>query len=172
MVNYINESRQNHIVTIEDPIEFLHRNKGCLVNQREVGGDTHGFEKALKSVLRQDPDVVLIGEMRDLETIAAAITISETGHLVFATLHTNSAVQTINRVIGSFEASQQGQIRLQLAAVLKAVVSQRLCASKDGQGMVPACEILINNARVRELIEDPEQTQEIQQSIDEGAPLT
>lgn len=169
IIDSINQRENKHILTIEDPIEFLIRDRKSLITQREIGVDTNSFARALRSGLRQDPDVILIGEMRDRETMENALQAAETGHLVLSTLHTLDAVETINRVIGSFEASQQGQIRLQLAAVLKAVVSQRLCASKDGQGMVPACEILINNARVRELIEDPEQTQEIQQSIDEGA---
>ena len=125
LVDYINQSRQGHIVTIEDPIEFLHRNKGCLVNQREVGGDTHGFGRALRSVLRQDPDVVLVGEMRDLETIEAALTLAETGHLTFATLHTSDTVQTVNRIVDVFPAHQQQQIRTMLSFTLQAVI----CAS-------------------------------------------
>jgi twitching motility protein PilT len=120
MINYINEHRQNHIVTIEDPIEFLHRNKNCLVNQREIGGDTHGFGKALKSVLRQDPDIVLVGEMRDLETIEAALTLAETGHLTFATLHTSDVAQTVNRIVDVFPAHQQQQIRTKLSFTLQA----------------------------------------------------
>jgi twitching motility protein PilT len=154
MVNYINESRQNHIVTIEDPIEFLHRNKGCLVNQREVGGDTLGFEKALKSVLRQDPDVVLVGEMRDLETIEAALTLAETGHLTFATLHTSDVTQTVNRIVDVFPAHQQQQIRTMLSFTLQAVVCQQLVPRVHGKGRVLAAEVMIVNPAIRALIRD------------------
>ena len=154
MVNYINETRQNHIVTIEDPIEFLHRNKGCLVNQREVGGDTHGFDKALKSVLRQDPDVVLVGEMRDLETIEAALTLAETGHLTFATLHTSDVVQTVNRIVDVFPAHQQQQIRTMLSFTLQAVVCQQLIPKATGKGRALAAEIMICNPAIRALIRD------------------
>jgi twitching motility protein PilT len=154
MVNYINESRQNHIVTIEDPIEFLHRNKSCLVNQREVGGDTHGFEKALKSVLRQDPDVVLVGEMRDLETIEAALTLAETGHLTFATLHTSDVQQTVNRIVDVFPAHQQQQIRTMLSFTLQAVVCQQLVPRMHGKGRALAAEVMIVNPAIRALIRD------------------
>jgi len=154
MVNYINESRQNHIVTIEDPIEFLHRNKNCLVNQREVGGDTHGFDKALKSVLRQDPDVVLVGEMRDLETIEAALTLAETGHLTFATLHTSDVQQTVNRIVDVFPAHQQQQIRTMLSFTLQAVVCQQLVPRMHGKGRALAAEIMIVNPAIRALIRD------------------
>ena len=154
MVNFINEGRQNHIVTIEDPIEFLHRNKNCLVNQREVGGDTHGFTKALKSVLRQDPDIVLIGEMRDLETIEAALTLAETGHLTFATLHTSDVQQTVNRIVDVFPAHQQQQIRTMLSFTLQAVVCQQLVPRITGKGRVLAAEILIVNSAIRALIRD------------------
>ncbi|MBL9079838.1 MAG: type IV pilus twitching motility protein PilT [Planctomycetes bacterium] len=154
MVNYINESRQSHIVTIEDPIEFLHRNKSCLVNQREVGGDTHGFEKALKSVLRQDPDIVLVGEMRDLETIEAALTLAETGHLTFATLHTSDVQQTVNRIVDVFPAHQQQQIRTMLSFTLQAVVCQQLVPRIHGKGRVLAAEIMIVNPAIRALIRD------------------
>src|SRR5262245_65804209 len=132
MVNHINETRQNHILTIEDPIEFLHRNKRCLVNQREVGSDTHGFTPALRAALREDPDVVLIGEMRDMETIEAALTISETGHLTFATLHTSDCVQTVNRVVDVFPAHQQQQVRKQLSFSLQAVLCQQLLPTASG----------------------------------------
>ncbi len=169
MIDHINQRENKHILTIEDPIEFLIRDRKSLITQREIGIDTLSFGRALRSGLRQDPDVILIGEMRDRETIENALLAAETGHLVLSTLHTLDAVETINRIVGSFDSSQQNQVRFQLAAVLKAVVSQRLCARKDGSGLVPACEILINNARVRELIEDPEHTQDIQQSIEEGA---
>ncbi|MGE3172816.1 MAG: type IV pilus twitching motility protein PilT [Planctomycetota bacterium] len=154
MMNYINESRQNHIVTIEDPIEFLHRNKQCLVNQREVGGDTHGFEKALKSVLRQDPDIVLVGEMRDLETIEAALTLAETGHLTFATLHTSDVTQTVNRIVDVFPAHQQQQIRTMLSFTLQAVVCQQLVPRATGKGRALAAEIMICNPAIRALIRD------------------
>jgi len=154
MVNYINESRQNHIITIEDPIEFLHRNKSCLVNQREVGSDTQGFEKALKSVLRQDPDVVLVGEMRDLETIEAALTLAETGHLTFATLHTSDVQQTVNRIVDVFPAHQQQQIRTMLSFTLQAVVCQQLVPRIHGKGRVLAAEVMIVNPAIRALIRD------------------
>ena len=154
MVTYINESPQNHIVTIEDPIEFLHRNKGCLVNQREVGGDTHGFDKALKSVLRQDPDIVLVGEMRDLETIEAALTLAETGHLTFATLHTSDVQQTVNRIVDVFPAHQQQQIRTMLSFTLQAVVCQQLVPRMQGKGRALAAEIMIVNPAIRALIRD------------------
>ncbi|MBL8729984.1 MAG: type IV pilus twitching motility protein PilT [Planctomycetes bacterium] len=154
MVNYLNESRQSHIVTIEDPIEFLHRNKSCLVNQREVGGDTHGFERALKSVLRQDPDIVLVGEMRDLETIEAALTLAETGHLTFATLHTSDVQQTVNRIVDVFPAHQQQQIRTMLSFTLQAVVCQQLVPRIHGKGRVLAAEIMVVNPAIRALIRD------------------
>jgi twitching motility protein PilT len=154
MVNYINESRQNHIVTIEDPIEFLHRNKNCLVNQREVGGDTHGFDKALKSVLRQDPDVVLVGEMRDLETIEAALTLAETGHLTFATLHTSDVTQTVNRIVDVFPAHQQQQIRTMLSFTLQAVLCQQLVPRIHGKGRCLAAEIMIVTPAIRALVRD------------------
>jgi twitching motility protein PilT len=154
MIDQINESRAEHIITVEDPIEFLHQHKKCIVNQREVFADTHSFAAALKHILRQDPDVVLVGELRDLETIEAALTIAETGHLVFATLHTNSAVQTINRVIDVFPAGQQAQVRAQLSLVLEAVLSQTLLARSDGQGRVMACELMIPNPAIRNLIRE------------------
>ena len=154
MVNYINETRQEHIVTIEDPIEFLHRNKNCLVNQREVGGDTHGFGKALKSVLRQDPDVVLVGEMRDLETIEAALTLAETGHLTFATLHTSDVTQTVNRIVDVFPAHQQQQIRTMRSYTLQAVVCQQLVPKATGKGRALAAEVLMVNPAIRALIRD------------------
>jgi twitching motility protein PilT len=154
MVDYLNLSREGHIVTIEDPIEFLHRNKKCLVNQREVGSDTGAFTNALRSVLRQDPDIVLIGEMRDLETIEAALTLAETGHLTFATLHTSDCVQTINRVVDVFPAHQQQQIRTQLSFTLQAVFSQQLLARTNGRGRVLAAEVMIVNPAIRALIRD------------------
>ncbi len=154
MIDKVNSETRQHIMTIEDPIEYLHPNKLCVVNQREVGIDTNSFPAALKYVLRQDPDVVLIGEMRDLETIEAAMTISETGHLVFATLHTNSAVASINRVIDVFPAHQQPQIRAQLSFVLQAVISQTLLPRPDGPGRVMACEVMVPNHAIRNLIRE------------------
>ena len=154
MIDQINETRAEHIITVEDPIEFLHQHKKCIVNQREVFADTHSFGAALKHILRQDPDVVLVGELRDLETIEAALTIAETGHLVFATLHTNSAVQTINRVIDVFPHGQQAQVRAQLSLVLEAVMSQTLLARMDGTGRCMACELMIPNPAIRNLIRE------------------
>jgi twitching motility protein PilT len=153
IVDLINTERQGHILTIEDPIEYLHPHKSCLVNQREIGADTSSFKKALKYVLRQDPDVVLIGEMRDLETTEAALTISETGHLAFATLHTNSAVQTINRILDVFPPYQQPQVRAQLSFVLEAVLCQQLLP-KHGGGRCMACELLVPTAGIRNLIRE------------------
>jgi twitching motility protein PilT len=154
MIDKINTERRQHIMTVEDPIEYLHPNKHCLVNQREIGMDTETFKGALKYVLRQDPDVVLVGEMRDLETIEAAMTISETGHLVFATLHTNSAVQSLTRVVDVFPPHQQTQIRAQLSFVLQGVVTQTLLPRADGPGRVLAAEILIPNHGIRNLIRE------------------
>jgi twitching motility protein PilT len=154
MIDKINSERHEHIVTIEDPIEFVHSHKKCIVNQREVHADTDSFANALRACLRQDPDKVLIGEMRDLETIEAALTIAETGHLTFATLHTNSAVQTINRIIDVFPAHQQPQIRAQLSFVLEGVLCQTLLPRADGQGRVLALEIMIPNPAIRNLIRE------------------
>lgn len=154
IVDKINSEREEHIITIEDPIEYLHGHKKCLVNQREVNADTKSFTDALKYVLRQDPDVVLIGEMRDLETIEAALKVSETGHLTFATLHTNSAVQTINRVVDVFPPHQQEQIRVQLSFVLEGIVAQQLIPRKDGRGRALAIELLIPNQAIRNLIRE------------------
>ncbi len=154
LVDHVNNVRQDHIITIEDPIEFLHRNKSCLVNQREIGGDTLGFGPALRSVLRQDPDVVLVGEMRDLETIESALTLAETGHLTFATLHTSDAVQTINRIVDVFSAHQQQQIRTMLSFTLQAVICQQLIPRSTGKGRVLAAEVMIVNPAIRALIRD------------------
>src|SRR5512147_2814118 len=154
MIDKINTERQEHIVTIEDPIEYLHPHKRCLVNQREVNADTQSFKKALKYILRQDPDVVLVGEMRDLETIEAALTVAETGHLVFATLHTNSCVQTINRILDVFPPYQQPQVRAQLSFVLEGVVSQILIPKASGGGRVLCLEIMIPNPAIRNLIRE------------------
>src|SRR3954453_14547568 len=168
MIDHINATDTNHIMTIEDPIEFLIRDKRSIINQREVGVDTNSFSQALKSALRQDPDVILVGEMRDHETIETALTAAETGHLVMSTLHTLDATETINRIISAFPPHQQKQIRLQLGAVLKAVVSQRLVPKADGKGRVAAVEILKTTARVRELIEDKDRTKEINDAIAQG----
>jgi twitching motility protein PilT len=154
MIDRINTERNEHIVTIEDPIEYLHPHKGCLVNQREVGADTQGFANALKYILRQDPDVVLIGEMRDLETIEAALTVAETGHLCFATLHTNSAVQTINRIVDVFPPYQQAQVRAQLSFVLEGVLCQSLLARANGPGRAMALEVMVPNSAIRNLIRE------------------
>ena len=152
--DHINRTRATHIITIEDPIEFVHSNINSVVEQREVHSDTLGFSDALKYVLRQDPDVILLGEMRDTETISAALTAAETGHLVFATIHTNSAPQTIDRIIDSFPASQQNQIRVQLASVILGITSQRLLVRKDAKGRIPAFEIMIGTPPVRALIRE------------------
>jgi len=154
MIDRINSERYEHIITVEDPIEYLHSHKKCLINQREVNADTASFKAALKYVLRQDPDVVLIGEMRDLETIEAALTVSETGHLSLATLHTNSAVQTINRIIDVFPPHQQEQIRVQLSFVLEGILSQQLIAKKTGKGRALAVEVLVPNPAIRNLIRE------------------
>jgi twitching motility protein PilT len=168
MIDHINATRDEHIMTVEDPIEFLHRDKKSLVNQREVDVDTKGFSVALRSALRQDPDVILVGEMRDYETIETALTAAETGHLVFSTLHTLDATETINRIIAVFPPHQQKQIRLQLGAVLKSVISLRLMPRADGLGRVPAAEILIRTNYVRECIENKEKTKYIKDAIQQG----
>jgi twitching motility protein PilT len=154
MVNVVNEERAGHIMTVEDPIEFLHKHKKCIVNQREIGADTHGFGQALKHVLRQDPDVILVGEMRDLETIGTAITAAETGHLVFATLHTQDAPQTIDRIIDVFPPHQQQQVRVQLSTTLQGVVTQQLIPTADGQGRVAAIEVMVATPGIRNLIRE------------------
>jgi len=154
MVDRINTSRRYHIVTVEDPIEFLHNHKGCLINQREIGTDTASFTAALRTILRQDPDVALVGEMRDLETIEATLSIAETGHLALATLHTNNAIQSINRVIDAFPSHQQSQIRAVMSFVLEGVVSQQLIPRASGSGRVMAVEVLVPNSAVRNLIRE------------------
>jgi len=154
MIDSINSTTRQHIVTIEDPIEFVHSHKGCLVNQREIGTDSQSFAKALRYILRQDPDVVLIGELRDLETIEAALSISETGHLAFATLHTNGAVQSINRIIDVFPPHQQSQIRSVLSFVLEGVISQTLVPNLSGRGRTLAIEVMVPNAAIRNLIRE------------------
>ncbi len=168
LIDHINSERTCHIVTIEDPIEYLHRDKKSLVNQREVGFDTEGFDVALKSALRQDPDVILVGEMRDYETIETALTAAETGHLVLSTLHTSDAPETINRIVSVFPPYQQRQIRAQLASVLRGVVSQRLVPRADGKGRVPAVEVLVSTARTRELVEDKDKTKLLGDTIQQG----
>ena len=154
IMDSINRERNEHIVTIEDPIEYLHPHKGCIVNQREIGSDSASFKDALKYILRQDPDIVLIGELRDLETIEAALTVAETGHLAFATLHTNSAVQTINRIIDVFPPYQQSQIRQQLSFVLEAVICQTLLPRANGPGRALGLEVMVPNSAIRALIRD------------------
>ena len=154
LIDLINQQRSCHIITLEDPIEYLHHNKNCMINQREIGHDSKGFSQALRAALRQDPDVILVGEMRDLETIQTAITAAETGHLVMATLHTVDAVQTIDRVIDVFPSHQQQQIRIQLANTLIGVLAQRLLRRRDGRGRLPAVEILVTTPAVRNLIRE------------------
>jgi twitching motility protein PilT len=168
MIDRINSMRPEHIMTIEDPIEFLHRDKKGFVNQREVEVDTSSFGAALRASLRQDPDTILVGEMRDLETIGTALHAAETGHMVFSTLHTLDAVETINRIISVFPPPEQKQIRLQLAAVLKAVISQRLVRKADGAGRVPAVEVLIATEYIRECIITPEKTRQIHEALAAG----
>jgi twitching motility protein PilT len=168
MVDHINATRQGHVLTIEDPIEFLHRDKKSLVNQREVGVDTPTFGEALRSALRQDPDVILVGEMRDYETISTAILAAETGHLVMSTLHTVDATETINRIISVFPPYQQKQVRLQLASVLRGIISMRLIPRADGKGRVPAVEVCVCTATVREHIVDADKTRKLHDVIASG----
>jgi len=165
MIDYINTKRTEHVVTIEDPIEFIHQDKKSLINQRELGVDTRGFAPALRSALRQDPDVILVGEMRDYETIETALLAAETGHLVFSTLHTLDATETVNRIIAVFPPHQQKQIRIQLSQVLRAIVSLRLMPRADGVGRVPAAEVLISTAYIKECIENKEKTKYIREQI-------
>ena len=168
MIHHINEHRKANIITIEDPIEFLHRDINCNINQREVGTDTATFEQALRRVLRQDPDVILIGEIRDLETLDTALKAADTGHLVFSTLHTTDATQTINRVLSFYPPHQQAEVRFSLASALQAVVSLRLVPRADKPGRVPACEVLINTQTVRDNIRDMNKTLNIPDLIKEG----
>jgi twitching motility protein PilT len=168
VIDKVNHSRSGHILTIEDPVEFLHAHGSCLVNQREVGQDTHGFRAALKHALRQDPDVILVGELRDLDTISVALTAAETGHLVFATLHTQSAQDTITRIIDVFPADQQQQVRTQLAATLQGVVCQTLTKTVDGKGRAAAVEVMVCNTGIRAMIRDGK-LQQIQGSLQAGA---
>ena len=167
MIDKINTERRGHIITVEDPIEFIHRHRNCIVNQREVGADTKSFSSALKYALREDPDVILIGEMRDLETIQAALTIAETGHLVFATLHTNSAAEAINRIIDVFPSHQQSQVRAQLAFVLEGIVTQVLLPKLSGKGRAMAAEILVVTPAIRALIRD-DKVHQIYSSMQSG----
>ena len=154
MIDLINEQREEHILTIEDPIEFLHRHKKCIVNQREIGADATDFAVALKGALREDPDVILVGEMRDLETISTALTAAETGHLVFATLHTQSTAQTVDRIIDVFPPHQQQQVRMQLSIALQGIVTQQLLPTADGSGRIVACEVMVPTPAVRNLIRE------------------
>ena len=154
MIDVINERREEHILTIEDPIEFLHQHKKCIVNQREIGADALDFGVALKAALREDPDVILVGEMRDLETISTALTAAETGHLVFATLHTQSTAQTVDRIIDVFPAEQQHQVRMQLSIALQGIVTQQLLPTADGSARTVACEVLVPNPAIRNLIRE------------------
>lgn len=168
MIDYINTNRNVHVITVEDPIEYLHRDKHSIVNQREVGTDTMGFKEALRAALRQDPDVILVGEMRDLETIEIAMTAAETGHLVFSTLHTVDAAETVNRIISSFPPHHQSQIRIQLSSVIKGIISQRLMPRSDVKGRVPAVEIMVGSAVIKECILDASKTKLIKDYIEQG----
>jgi len=168
MIDYVNRNRSENIITIEDPIEYLHADKLSLINQREVGFDTTSFSLALRAALRQDPDVLLVGEMRDLETIEIALTAAETGHLVLSTLHTVDSVETINRIISVFPPHQQAQVRLQLASIVKGIISQRLIERCDTQGRVPAVEVLVSTALIRECIVEADKTIEIKEAIVKG----
>lgn len=168
MIDFINRNRTDNIITIEDPIEYLHRDRKSVVSQREVGTDTESFSVALRSALRQDPDVILVGEMRDFETISTALVAAETGHLVLSTLHTLDATETINRIVSVFPPYQQKQVRLQMAAVLKGIISMRLVPRADGQGRVPAVEIMIATQTIRECIVDPDKTRKIPDVIAAG----
>ncbi len=168
MIDCINSQRTCNIITIEDPVEFLHRDNKSIISQREVGTDTPTFSAALKGALRQDPDVILVGEMRDYETIETAMTAAETGHLVMSTLHTMDAAETINRIIGVFPPYHQRQVRIQLASIIKAVISQRLVPKVDGKGRVPAVEVMLASARVRECIDDKDKTKQLNDAISQG----
>jgi twitching motility protein PilT len=169
MIDVINSQRTEHIMTIEDPIEYLHRDKKSIVNQREIGSDTESFSKALRQALRQDPDVILVGEMRDFETIQTSLVAAETGHLVLSTLHTIDATETVNRIIAVFPPYQHKQVRMQLSSVLKAIISMRLMPKADGKGRVPAIEVLIATATIKDCVLDPDKTKSIQEVIEQGA---
>lgn len=168
MINYINMNKNKHILTLEDPIEFLIRDRKSLVTQRELGVDSTSYAKSLRAALRQDPDVIFVGEMRDKETMEIALTAAETGHLVFSTLHTMDARETVNRIVAAFDSHQQKQIRAHLGAVLKAVISQRLATRKDGRGFIPAVEVMVVNSRIRDMIENPDKTRQILDAIEES----
>jgi twitching motility protein PilT len=168
MIDYINDHRTCNLITIEDPVEYLHRDKKSIISQREVGFDTNSFGQALKGALRQDPDVILVGEMRDLETIETAMSAAETGHLVMSTLHTLDAAETINRIISVFPPYHQRQVRTQLAGVIKGVISQRLVSRADGKGRVPAVEVMLGTARVRECIDNEDKSKQIPEAIAQG----
>ncbi|MDH5769617.1 MAG: PilT/PilU family type 4a pilus ATPase, partial [Nitrospirota bacterium] len=165
MIDLINNNRTEHVVTIEDPIEYLHRDKKSIINQREIGSDTESFSKALRQALRQDPDVILVGEMRDFETIQTALVAAETGHLVLSTLHTIDAVETINRIISVFPPYQHKQVRIQLASVLKGIISMRLVPRADGKGRVPAVEVLVATVTIKDCILDPDKTKLVHDAI-------
>ncbi len=168
MIDHINMNKTDHIMTIEDPIEYLHRDKRSIVNQREIGSDTESFSKAMRAAMRQDPDVILVGEMRDFETIQTALTAAETGHLVLSTLHTSDAAETVNRIISVFPPYQHKQVRIQLASVLKGIISMRLVPKTDGKGRVPAVEILIATATIKDCILDADKTKSINDAIAQG----
>jgi twitching motility protein PilT len=169
MIDLINSTRTEHIMTIEDPIEYLHRDKKSIINQREIGNDTESFSKALRQALRQDPDVILVGEMRDFETIQTSLVAAETGHLVLSTLHTIDATETVNRIIAVFPPYQHKQVRMQLASVLKSIISMRLVPKADGKGRVPAVEVLIATATIKDCILDPDKTKTISDVVEQGA---
>jgi len=168
MIDHINMSKTDHIMTIEDPIEYLHRDKRSIVNQREIGSDTESFSKAMRAAMRQDPDVILVGEMRDFETIQTALTAAETGHLVLSTLHTSDAAETVNRIISVFPPYQHKQVRIQLSSVLKGIISMRLVPRTDGKGRVPAVEVLIATATIKDCILDADKTKSINDAIAQG----
>jgi twitching motility protein PilT len=168
IIDYVNQARTCNIITVEDPVEYLHKDKKSIISQREIGFDTLSFANALRGALRQDPDVILVGEMRDMETIETALTAAETGHLVMSTLHTLDATETINRIIAVFPPFQQRQIRIQLSSVIKGVISQRLVPRADGKGRVPAVEVMIATNRIRECIDDKEKTKQIHDAIAQG----
>ncbi len=171
MINYMNLNRNDHIVTIEDPIEFLHQDKNCIITQREVGSDCPTFAEALRICLRQDPDVIMVGEMRDLETVRTVLTLAETGHLVMSTLHTITAAETVNRVISEFPGHQERQIRNQLSQVLRGILSQRLIDRSDQPGILPAVEVLVSTSTIQRCIEDPGRTADIPKAIAEGKDM-
>jgi twitching motility protein PilT len=169
MIDLMNSTRTEHIMTIEDPIEYLHRDKKCIINQREIGSDTESFSKALRQALRQDPDIILVGEMRDFETIQTSLVAAETGHLVLSTLHTIDATETVNRIIAVFPPYQHKQVRMQLSSVLRGIISMRLMPRADGKGRVPAVEVMIATATIKDCILDPDKTKTIPDVIEQGA---